>query len=247
MRTVTGAILEPLLRDNPSGPRITYYDDITGERVELSTSTLANWAAKTANLVRDDMGAAPGSRVRLLLPAHWQTAAVLFGVWWTGAEVVLGGQADIALCTGDRLADAERAVGTGEIAVLSLDFFGRGVDGLPVGVIDFATSVRAQGDQIVAEPHPGPALAGYSAEEVLSIARQSALSQNLARSDRVWSSSDWASPGYLVDKFLAVLAAGASLVQVANPVADQSRRLIAEKVTHVLDDSCSTRFACSDT
>ena len=91
-------MLDPLLRAIPPRPRITYYDDATGERIELSTVTLANWAAKTGNLLRDELGAGPGSRVAVLLPAHWQTAAVLFGVWYIGAEVVLGQDeiADIA-------------------------------------------------------------------------------------------------------------------------------------------------------
>ncbi len=79
MTTVSSAILDPLMAANPAGPRITYYDDATGERIELSTATLANWASKTANLLRDELGAGPGSRVAVLLPAHWQTAAVLFG------------------------------------------------------------------------------------------------------------------------------------------------------------------------
>src|SRR5690348_18117891 len=110
---------------DPMGPRITYYDDATGERIELSTVTLANWAAKTGNLLRDELGAGPGSRVAVLLPAHWQTAAVLFGIWWIGAEAVVDGGrqqgSDIALCTADRLPEADDAVGLGEIAVLSLD------------------------------------------------------------------------------------------------------------------------------
>ena len=135
MTTVSSAILDPLMAANPAGPRITYYDDATGERIELSTATLANWAAKTANLLRDELGAGPGSRVAVLLPAHWQTAAVLFGVWWIGSEVVLAGEpADIALCTADRLDEADAAVGMGEIAVLSLDPFGKPVPDLPVGV-----------------------------------------------------------------------------------------------------------------
>ncbi len=99
MSTVSAAVLDPLLAADPAGPRITYYDDATGERIELSTVTMANWAAKTANLLRDEMGAGPGTRVAVLLPAHWQTAAVLFGIWWIGAEVVLDGEADTALCT----------------------------------------------------------------------------------------------------------------------------------------------------
>lgn len=160
MLNLASAVLDPLLNDNPAGPRITYYDDATGERIELSTATLANWAAKTANLLRDELGAQPGTTVAVLLPAHWQTAAVLFGVWWIGAEVTLSGPADIALCTADRLDEADEAVGMGEIAVLSLDPFGKPVPDLPVGITDYATAVRAQGDQIVPETGPGPALGG---------------------------------------------------------------------------------------
>ncbi|MDT5220976.1 MAG: hypothetical protein QOF15_3081, partial [Mycobacterium sp.] len=33
--TLSGAILDPMLRTDPVGPRITYYDDATGERIEL--------------------------------------------------------------------------------------------------------------------------------------------------------------------------------------------------------------------
>src|SRR6478735_10854127 len=155
MSTVSAAVLDPLLAADPAGPRITYYDDATGERIELSTVTMANWAAKTANLLRDEMGAGSGTRVAVLLPAHWQTAAVLFGIWWIGAEVVTAGQADVALCTAPRLAEADDAVGVGEIAVLSLDPFGKPAPDLPVGVTDYATAVRVHGDQIVPERAPG--------------------------------------------------------------------------------------------
>ncbi len=235
MQTLTGALLDPLLRDNPAGPRVTYYDDATGERIELSTVTLANWAAKTANLLRDELCAGPGSRVAVLLPPHWQTAAVVLGVWWVGAEVVLSGPADIALCTADRLDEAGDAVGVGEIAVLSLDAFGKGVDDLPVGITDFATAVRAQGDQIVPESRPGPALAGRCADDVLADARGAAAATGLSAADRVLSTSSWSTPGDLVANLVAVLAAGASLVQVANPADGvQDRRIQTEKVTKTL-------------
>src|SRR5258708_36058379 len=101
-----------MLRADPVGPRITYYDDAIGERIELSAVTLANWAAKTGNLLRDELGGGPASRVAVLLPAHWQTAAVLFGLWGIGADVLPdGSDGDIALCTAERLdeADAPRA------------------------------------------------------------------------------------------------------------------------------------------
>ncbi len=226
-----------MLRADPVGPRITYYDDATGERIELSAVTLAIWAAKTGNLLRDEMGAGPASRVAILLPAHWQTAAVLFGVWWIGAEAVLGtAPADVALCTADRLDGADSAVNPGgEVAVLSLDPFGRPVPNLAIGVTDYATAVRVHGDQIVPERHPGPALAGRSVDEILADCESSAAARGLTGSDRVLSSASWTRPGDLVDGLLSILAVGASLVQVADPdPAKLARRIETEKVTRVL-------------
>lgn len=233
--TLSGAILDPLLRADPVGPRITYYDDATGERIELSGVTLANWAAKTANLLRDELGAGPASRVAILLPAHWQTAAVLFGVWWIGAEAVLAGQADVALCTAQRLDEADEAVAGGEVAVLSLDPFGRPAPDLPIGVTDYATAVRVHGDQIVPEPRPGPALTGRSVDEVLADCQSSAAARGLTSGDRVLSGASWSGPAELVDHLLAILAVGGSLVQVANAdPAAQQRHIETEKVTRVL-------------
>jgi uncharacterized protein (TIGR03089 family) len=237
--TLSAALLDPMLRADPVGPRITYYDDATGERIELSAATLANWAAKTGNLLRDELGAGPASRVAVLLPAHWQTAAVLFGVWWIGADVLLGDlagdDADIALCTASRLDEAD-ATGAAEVAVLSLDPFGRPAPDLPVGVTDYATAVRVHGDQIIAERHPGPALAGRSVDEVLAACQESAMARGLTAGERVLSTASWDRPDELIEGLLAVLAVGGSLVQVANPdPASLPRRIATEKVTRTLD------------
>ena len=173
-----------------------------------------------------------------------QSVAVLFGVWWIGAEVAWAGPAggpdhgaaEVALCSADRLAEADAAVGHGgEVVVLSLDPFGRAAPGLPAGVTDYATAVRVYGDQIDAEPHPGPALAGRSADQVLDDCRAAAAAAGLTAADRVCSARDWDTASDLVANLLAVLASGASLVQVRNPdpVRQQRRRRI-EKVTRVL-------------
>lgn len=246
---LTGALLDPLLAGgSPAqrmGPRITYYDDASDERTELSTVTLANWAAKTANLLRDEFGAGPGSQVALLLPAHWQTAAVLLGTWWIGAEVVpdpgtgtghagieTAGPVDIALCTRDRLDEADTMATGGDVAVLSLDPFGKPAADLPIGVTDYATAVRVHGDQAVPEPNPGPALPGRSAEAVLAAARASAAERGLGPSDRVMSSLPWDTADRIIHNLLAVWAAGASLVQLTNPdPAALERRRATEKVT----------------
>jgi len=220
------------MASDPAGPRITYYDDATGERIELSTATLWNWAAKTGNLLRDELGAGPSSKVAVLLPAHWQTAAVLFGIWWIGAEVVTAGEADIALCTADRLGEADDAVGMGEIAVLSLDPFGKPAPDLPVGVTDYATAVRVHGDQISPERHPGTALDGRSVADVLSGASAAAAAQGVTADDRVMSSAPWRTPDELIANLLAVFSIGASLVQVTNPdPAAMDRRRQTEKIT----------------
>jgi len=190
--------------------------------------------------VHSAKSAGPASRVAILLPAHWQTAAVLFGVWWIGAEAVLGaGPADLALCTAERLDEADSLLSMtalgGEVAVLSLDPFGRPVPDLPIGVTDYATAVRVHGDQIVPEASPGPALAGRSVDEILADCESSSAARELTSTDRVLSSASWTEPRELVDGLLSILAVGASLVQVANP--DPSvlqRRIETEKVTRVL-------------
>ena len=232
-RTLTDALLDPILKNDPAGPRVTFYDDATGERVELSALTLANWAAKTANLLRDEFAVEPGARVAVLLPAHWQTAAVLLGVWWAGAEVVLepDADADIALVSAAHLSDVEDVP---EVAALSLDAFGRPVPDLPVGITDYATSVRVHGDQF-RPTVAGPALAGKSVDDVLAAALASAETHGITGSDRVLSVEAWDSPDALIDGLVAVFAAGASLVQVTNPdTAAQARRVDTEKITRQL-------------
>ncbi|MFI9509379.1 TIGR03089 family protein [Nocardia sp. NPDC052566] len=228
--TLTEAVLDPILAREPAGPRVTYYDDASGARIELSGLTLANWAAKTANLIRDEFGLSPGARVAVLLPAHWQTAAVLLGCWWAGVEVVLHADpdAELALTTMERLDETD---GIAEVAVLSLDPMGGPVRDLPVGLTDFATSVRVHGDQFF-PAGAGVALDGMPVSEVLAEARKSAVRQGFSEGDRVLSSTPWDTAAELIDGFVAVLAAGASLVQVVNPdPAQRERRIASERVT----------------
>ncbi|SNT34306.1 TIGR03089 family protein [Rhodococcoides kyotonense] len=232
--TLTQELLDPILQTDPAGPRVTYYDDATGERIEVSAVTLANWAAKTANLLRDEVGVEPGAKVAVLLPAHWQTAAVLLGAWWAGADVVLTADPDseVALVHGTRLDDAGDIP---EVLALSLDAFGRPVADLPVGVTDYATSVRVHGDQFRPSGQ-GAALDGRSVEDVLVAARARAEAHSLGLGDRVLSSLPWGTPDELIDGLLSVLVAGASLVQVNNPDKSKTERLTAtEKVTKTLD------------
>lgn len=238
--TLTDLLLGNLA--DPS-PRVTYYDDATGERTELSTVTLANWAAKTANLLRDEFGVGPGATVAVQLPAHWQTAGVLLGAWWAGTEVILGttgnavtGTVDVGFCArGPNLdADIGADIEADEICVLSLDPFGRPVPDLPIGLTDYATAVRVHGD-LFSPVGAGLALTGRSVDAVAASARESAAAQGITGDDRVLSTGSWDTAENLTDNLLAVLISGASLVQVNNPdPAAQDRRVQTEKVTRSL-------------
>jgi uncharacterized protein (TIGR03089 family) len=236
--TLTDDLLRPRLASDAAAPLVTYYDDATGERIELSGTTLANWAAKTANLLRDECDLEPGGRVAVLLSAHWQTLAVLLGVWWCGGEVVSDpAGADVVCCEADRLAVAS-AAGAGVVVALSLHAFGKGLPDLPAGVVDYATEVRLHGDVFTPDGLADTDLAaldGKRASVVLAAARVVGNVEGLATGSRVLTTRDWSVDSGLVHVPLAVLAAGAALVQCRN--VDPSaldRRADSERVTHRL-------------
>ena len=80
-------LLDSALRDSPGRPLITYYDDATGEQVDVSAGVLRGWATRTADLLVNGCGLGPGCRAAIGLPPHWQTAAVVFGTWSAGMTV----------------------------------------------------------------------------------------------------------------------------------------------------------------
>jgi len=221
--TITDQVLGPLLRANPARPRITHYDDNAGSRVELSGATLANWAAKTANWLRDELDVQPGDTVAVLLPPHWQTAGVLLGAWWCGATVTASAAgAQVALCG---VAQLDDAAGADEVAAVGLDALGRGIPELPSGVLDYASEVRAHGDTFT------PGAPGPDTSEVVAVAQARAAELGLSAGDRLLCTTGWdgAVPGELL---LAVFAADASLVQCtgADPAA-LAQRCTDERVT----------------
>ena len=231
------ALLAAALLRDPARPLLTFYDDATGERTELSATTLANWVAKTANLLRDDVGAEPGDRVAVLLPAHWQTAAVLLGAWSAAAVVdTAAAGAVAAFAAPDRL---DAAAGAGEIFALSLAPLGRGFPaGPPPGTRDYAHEVRLQGDRWAEPPvaDSAPALATpdgeVSAGDLVEIALRRAAELGLMVGDRVLSTAPWDGPTGWVDGLLVPLAGGASVVLCVNadpPVLPV--RVEAERVT----------------
>ena len=87
----------------PGRPFVTYYDVATGERTELSGTTTANWVAKTANLLVDELDAEPTTRVQVALPTHWLRIVCVLATWAVGGTVVdaeLSYRADVLCADG---------------------------------------------------------------------------------------------------------------------------------------------------
>ncbi|MBD0840924.1 MULTISPECIES: TIGR03089 family protein [unclassified Streptomyces] len=175
-------LLRSALAADPGRPLVTFYDDATGERVELSVATFANWVAKTANLLQDDLGAGPGDRAALLLPAHWQTAVWLLACSSVGVVADMSGDvgaADVVVSGPDTL-DAARGCG-GERVALALRPLGGRFAQVPDGFVDYAVEVPSQGDRFVPYAPVDPegvalVVAGreFSAAEVVERARAEA-------------------------------------------------------------------------
>ena len=134
---------------DPAGPFLTYYDDGTGERVELSGVTTANWVAKTSNFLVDDLEAEPGTRVRLGVPSHWLRFVWMLSCWSVGAAVVEA-DADIGLSGPELVADEPVRVAA------SLRPLGGRFADPPAGFLDIGAEVPAHGDVFVPIDPPGP-------------------------------------------------------------------------------------------
>lgn len=220
--SLTEILLRPLSR-SAARPLVTHYDDGAGTRVELSVATLTNWAAKTANWLVSEHDVEPGDPVSVALPAHWQTAGVLLGAWWCGARVVAEpAGAAVAFVT-----PGGAGAGADVVAAVSLDPMGRDLGAeVPDGAVDFVADARLHGDDFAGSPVDGgtPCLGDSTVDEVLTEARKHANSLALTAESRVLSTMDWTVPAGVLAGFVAVLAAGASLVQVTNPDPDRLAR-----------------------
>ncbi len=218
---------------DPTRPLLTYYDDQSGERTELSGATLTNWVAKTANMIVDDCGLGTGNRASLGLPPHWQSAAVLLGCWTAGLEVVLAPDpAEVAFvhvtaATNDWPAAERYALNLHPLALPLRD--------VPDGYLDFNTAVRAHGDHFypAVPPRPeDPAMPGYANGKLCEIAAERAASHGLAGGRVMIDGDIHPDP---VDWLLAPLAAGSSIVLCRNlDDGKVSGRAASERVTQRL-------------
>ncbi|HEV2889484.1 MAG TPA: TIGR03089 family protein [Frankiaceae bacterium] len=147
------AVLGRPVQAEPGTPFLTFYDDATGERTELSYATTDNWVAKTANLLREGLDAQPGDGVAVLLPPHWQTVVVTLAVWAAGC--VLADDGDVAFVSE---AAFGRVPPRRETVALSLKPMAAPMDEVPPGVLDYAVEIPVYGDRFTpSAPGTAPA------------------------------------------------------------------------------------------
>lgn len=219
--TTFAHVLAGLLRTDPGRPLVTYYDHATGERVELSVTTYANWVAKTASLLVEEHDLERGGGLHVELPPHWLGPVFLGAAWTVGLVVTSPEAADAVVCGPDGLATwADRA---GDLPVLACSLRPMGVrfaDPLPAGVHDFGVDVWSQPDAFVAWDPPQDddlALPGVSHAELWSAAAAGSL---LTDGGRLLTEANPASPPGIAT-FVEPLARGGSLVLVSHADPDR--------------------------
>jgi uncharacterized protein (TIGR03089 family) len=230
------------VRRDASKPFITWYDDSTGERVELSYATFANWVWKTANFLRDALDVQPGDEVGVLLRTHWQTVAIWYAAWSAGAVVVpldvdsLSGSGAVAVFAQEDALDAVLAakIAQGQVVGLSLRPMAARLSLPRAGVTDFAAEVPGYGDSFSAGPAPTDADAtpGRSAGQLLAAAAAAAAAVGLQSGDRVLCTAEVVEADAFAATVLATFDAGAGIV--LSPRSDPAalaRRGADERVT----------------
>jgi uncharacterized protein (TIGR03089 family) len=236
------ALLEALLRADPGRPLVTFYDDASGERVELSVKSFANWVAKTANMVQAGLCAEPGEWIALSLPTHWQGAVWLCAAWSCGLVVTFEraemGGADYVVVGPDPVpgdGPAGRTVG------VSLRPMGGTLTTSAEGLVDYASEVLGYPDEFAATEAVAadtPALQlpdGLRTHaQLIEHATRVAAGLELGAVPRLLTDANPCSPGGYATALLAPLVTGGSVVLLRNPDPERaSARVAQERVSAV--------------
>jgi uncharacterized protein (TIGR03089 family) len=225
---------------------LTYYDDAAGERTALTAGELGDWAAATAALLTEGCGLHPGSRAAVLLPPHWQTAAVLLGAWAAGIEVSYqgaataglsgsGGTFDATFVAAHRIGSWLEEVPDGKHQfVVGLAPHGGPTPDVPAGYRDYLAEVvpytAAGSPRILAGDGDSASVDGTTYREWSDLATSIAAMHDVGPGDRVLI--DAARNDQPVRWLLAPLSVGASIVLCANlDPAARAARIAAEGVT----------------
>jgi len=161
-------LLAAAVASDPGRPRLTWYG-ADGERVELSGRVLANWVAKTANLLLEELLGPPAAgrgrpTVVLDLPVHWRTAVWGLAAWAVGADVagpdVAGpdgagdaGPGTVVVTATPATAPTPDPAGA-PLVVLSLAALAFATETVPPGALDYNAVVAGYGDDLPGHAEP---------------------------------------------------------------------------------------------
>jgi uncharacterized protein (TIGR03089 family) len=217
------ALFATIVSTAPSRPFVTFYDDATGERSELSAKSLANWVAKTYFLLTDELGLGPGERALAALPAHWISVPVLLAGWTAGLSLGTGDPeeldaAQVGFVGPDTIGLAE---GIPDVFVIAPQAAAKGFGATPPpGTQDFVTAVRPQPDAWASvSPRAGDEVAavdGLSRRELVEVARDRAQALQLPTGARLLTTRPWLAATDWLDALVLPLVLGGSVVIVAN-------------------------------
>lgn len=214
--TTFATVLDRLLRADPGRPLVTFYDHGTGERTELSVTTYANWVAKTASLLAEELELERGQTLRVDLPTHWLGPVVLGAAWSVGLVVTQHDEPDAVVCGPAGLARWSGQADRVPVIASALHPLGmRFADPLPPGVHDLGVEVWSQPDAFLALDPPGAddlAVDGTTQGEMWDAAAARSV---LRDGDRVLTEENPASPSGL-SSFTEPLVRGGSVVLVAH-------------------------------
>jgi len=225
MSQVLPELFAAAVRRDGGSPFLTYYDDATGERIELSAVTTANWVAKTANLLVDEYDVEQGETVAIGLPPHWLGVVWALSTWSVGASLT-SGTGTVAITGPDFAVRGSRET----VVSALLPLGGRFREPLPEGVHDYGAEVYNHPDVFVPLDPPtaqSPAYDELTHEELISTAEpvgdRILVMRNLADRDGI---------GLLV----GVISGGGSIVLCRNlDPTKLGRRVADENIDRVVD------------
>lgn len=227
-----------VLHDDPGRPLVTYYDEASGERSELSAKSLANWVAKTHHLLGTELGLGAGDTALIALPAHWISVSALLGSLSAGLALTTTGPADVAFVAPATVA---RSAGIADVYAVAPDSAAVGFgSAVPAGAQDYVAAVRPQEDKWPGVRFGAGAgdrcVDGLTRAQVAAAARGRAEELGLRAHARVLSTRDWGGYDDWLDTVLAPLAVGGSVVYLRNCTdpAVLERRVAQERVSDVL-------------
>ncbi|MDX6260900.1 MAG: hypothetical protein QOH84_2588 [Kribbellaceae bacterium] len=214
------------VRRDGANPFLTYYDDVTGERIELSAVTTANWVAKTANLLTDEYDLEPGETVAIGLPPHWLGVVWALSTWSVGASVTTG-EGTLAITGPDFAIRGARET----VASALLPLGGRFREPLPAGVHDYGAEVYNHPDLFVPFDPPAGTTPAYDEKTHADL-----IAAAEPITDRILTTTSLVTPAG-IETLIGVIAGGGSIVLCRNlDPAKLDRRISDEKVDRVLED-----------